>query len=278
MRREVEYVRSYFAQFRYEPELEEIHAFFPKKVARKNIALYLSRHTKNTPQGYIQTARQKRKRVERSIQKLRRLRRYFEGLSRFRCIRYVGLSGSTALLHASEADDVDLFIIAAKNRIWTARAVANLLALCFGIKRGRNMLKANDRVCLNLFFSENGLTIPTERRTEYMGHEVLQTVPIIDVNHTYRRFLKCNRWVTGFFPNVRVDSYLPYKTLTVPHRWTIERKKTSTPFDDLIEYIWRVLQIMYMKKPEGDERIEQHQLWFHPRDYQKQVRRRVFRI
>ncbi len=278
MRREIEYVRSYFSQFRYEPELEEIYAFFPKKVARKSIATYLSRHTKNTPLGYTQTARQKRKRVERSMQKLQRLRRYFEGLSRLRCIRYVGLSGSTALLHASEADDVDLFIIAAKNRIWTARAVANLLALCFGIKRGRNALKANDRVCLNLFFSENGLTIPMERRTEYMGHEVLQTVPIIDVNHTYRRFLKSNRWVTGFFPNVRVDSYIPYKTQTVPDRWTMERSNTSFILDRLIEGMWKKLQLMYMKTPVGDERIEQHQLWFHPRDYQKRVRRAVFKI
>ncbi len=278
MKREMGYVRSYFAQFRYEPEPEEIHAFFPRKIVRKNIDSLLARHRKNTPQGYIQTERQKRKRADISIQKIQRLRWYFEGLSRLRCIQYVGLSGSTALLHASEADDVDLFIITAKNRIWTARAVANLLALSFGMKRGRDALKAKDRVCLNLFFSENGLTIPEERRSEYMGHEVLQTVPIIDVNHTYRRFLQQNRWVTKFFPNVHVDSYLPHKAQMVPVRWRIVRKKTSSLLDGLTEHIWRRLQLMYMKKPKGDERIEQNQLWFHPRDYQKQVRRRVFRI
>lgn len=278
MRKEVDYVRSYFAQFRYEPEPEELYTYLPRKMARNSFISWLRRLKNYTPQGYGSLARSHRKRKNLSLKKIQRLTYFFDRVAEIGCVRYVGLSGSVALLHASAMDDIDLFVITQRNRLWSVRAATNILALICGVKRSRTARQAQDKVCLNLFFAEDELSIAPGRRTEYMAHEVLQTVPIIDVNNTYRRFIRANSWVTAFFPNVHVRSYEPVKRRYVSYSRSLHRTNTPRFLGNVLEAILRHVQLLYMRSARGDERINAKQLWFHPRDYQKQVRRAVFKI
>ncbi|MCX7881369.1 MAG: nucleotidyltransferase domain-containing protein [Patescibacteria group bacterium] len=67
-----------------------------------------------------------------------RFRLYIKLLSFFPQIKLVGLSGSIAMMNAKEDDDIDLFIITAKNRLFTGRFIAIILAELLGLRRKRN--------------------------------------------------------------------------------------------------------------------------------------------
>ena len=128
---------------------------------------------------------------------------------------------------------------------------------------------------MNLFFSEDHLRIEKKLRTEYMAHEVLQMRPILDVNQTYRKFLRENDWILSFFPNVRLSRYLPSNSSTIRYVSKNRVHSSSVLFGNILEMILRKAQLLYMAHPKGEERIEIGQLWFHPRDYSRIVKSKV---
>ena len=110
-------------------------------------------------------------------------------------IRMVALTGSLAVMNISEAADFDYMLVAARGRVWTARAFA--LAL--------NRLTRLHRytICPNLIVSENAL----EWRLHdlYSARELCQMIPIIGLD-IYNRLMRANRWVGTFLPNAFPES------------------------------------------------------------------------
>lgn len=275
MKRNLHKVLRYFLQFEYKPTFEEVYTFFPTKISKNKLRDYIDRAQKYTVGEYDTKFIVRSSQFKNAIIKIKNVRRYINVISLFPQMRMIGLSGSVAMLNAHKGDDIDLFIVSTNNRLWTARFIANLTAWFFGLKRGRGEKQAKDKVCLNLFFSESHLRIAKDRRTEYMAHEVLQTMPILDVNHTYRAFLSENDWILSFFPNVDLDRYLPDKHAYVHVSTKDNGPARESMIGNLFEDICRWLQTTYMLKPKGDERIEAGQLWFHPRDYSRMVKSKV---
>ncbi len=177
-----------------------------------------------------------------SQQKIEKVLPYIRMLSRFPQFKLIGLSGSVAMLNAEEDHDVDLFIITAKNRMFTARFIALFLVQVMGIRRPRpsgatersgatrllsqakrcgqveskkilsslqhsSLLQddksVSNKVCLNLFFDESNLSVPKFKRSEYTAHEVLQVKSLEQRDDTYSRFIDANRWVFDIFPNAQ---------------------------------------------------------------------------
>src|SRR3989344_8169404 len=117
------------------------------------------------------------KRQQISINKLSswKFNLYVKLLSLVPPVKLVGLSGSVAMLNADEDHDIDLFIITAKNRLWTGRFIILILAQLLGLRRRREDNTGKDehvaggnpltdsgvqyknKVCLNLFFDEKNL-------------------------------------------------------------------------------------------------------------------------
>lgn len=289
MRTELQKVLRYFLQFGYRPTFQEIYTFFPTKISKNKLRDYVDRTQKYTVGEYgnkfsqhtvgfrdsEESGKVRSSQFQDSLTKISKAQSYIDFISLFPQLRLIGLSGSVAMLSASQSDDLDLFIVSAQNRLWTARFISNTAAWFFGLKRSRDKKQAKDKVCLNLFFSESHLTIAKDRRTEYMAHEVLQMMPILDVNHTYRTFLTKNDWIHAFFPNVRLDRYLPNKLSHVRGRKKNSVRASGGVIGNLVEYLCRWLQLSYMSKPKGAERIEEGQLWFHPRDYSRMVKSKV---
>lgn len=271
MRTKLHRTLRYFSQFGYEPSFEEIYTFFPVKISKNKLKSYLNRTGRYTEGGYQNKFKDQSSKIKVSLNKLQKTKKYLNFISRFPQIRLIGLSGSVAMLNAKKSDDVDLFIISVRDRLWTTRFITVICAWIYGLKRSRNSKDANDKVCLNLFFSESSLKIEKKFQTEYMAHEVLQMMPIMDVNKTYRRFLEHNNWILKFFPNVRLNSYFPYNSSVVNCRFKTETHYSFGLFGNFMELILRTAQLSYMSKPQGDERIEIGKLWFHPRDYSRIV-------
>ena len=166
--------------------------------------------------------------------------------------------------NASNKDDIDLFIIASTNRIWTTRLVCLITATLFGIKRSRLEKNVSDKVCLNLFFDEKNIEMPNFKRNYYIAHEIIQLKPLINKDYTYEMFLYRNRWVCDIFPNVEFPTSLPIR-----HREA--SRLGMTYILDFIENFLKKVQLYLINKHKTKEIITDTQLWFFPEDFEDKL-------
>ncbi|KKP60062.1 MAG: hypothetical protein UR54_C0020G0005 [Candidatus Roizmanbacteria bacterium GW2011_GWA2_34_18] len=247
-----------------------------------------------------------RKQISKSKLNSPKFKLYIKLLSFFPQIKLVGLSGSISMMNAKEDDDIDLFVITAKNRLFTGRFIALMLAQLMGLRRNRessavekaryrkffngkqktvknlvSSLSSNNetmkqwnnhvrnRVCLNLFFDENNLKVPKFKQTEFVGHEVLQMRPIIVKGNTYEGFLKANEWVFRLFPNAKEDFHGLKADLHGYQRKSAINLRQS--LGDWLENFLKNLQLILINRHRTTEIITSTQLWFHPDDFEKKI-------
>ena len=306
---------KYFHFFTYYPTLTEIYTFLQAKISKNSLNKELERmgrlnvigiYKKHTPPQYSIGKKILNNKYDISKKKLDswRYRMYIKLLSFFPQIKLVGLSGSISMMNAGIGDDIDLFIITAKNRLFTGRFIALVLAQIIGLRRTRkaryqkffdgkpqtakNLVSSlsfnnetmeqysnnvRNKVCLNLIFDESALQVPKFKQTEYVGHEVLQMKPIINRDQTYERFLEANKWVQTIFPNsdlivskVKSQNYFKnFKLLTLTSNFLL------LTFN-FIESILKNLQLTLINSHRTTELISNSQLWFHPVDFGKKIK------
>ena len=299
-------VFTYFSQFSYAPSFDEIHRFLKIPISSKDLQVLLKKMTiqgsvveKNTPKGKIYTLgeysrlsfQDSNTKYQSSKLKMRKIRPYVRLLSYFPQIKLIGLSGSVAMMNADTDDDVDLFIITAASRLWTGRAVSNILAVGYGLKRRRVQLRpakrdfiggkgVKDKVCLNLFFDEARLSVPHAKKNEYIAHEILQMRPLFVRGESHKRFLSENAWVFKIFPNANrsMPVFLsPSPDLLAPKPVCRQagRKKTRSSLwiqiGGSVEFLLKKLQLLLINRHKTTEIISANQLWFFPDDFEKKL-------
>ena len=324
MEREIIKVVRYFARFEYPPTELEIYTFISLRISKvllkKRLDILIKE--KKLIQGQIKgifhyglvgkknlvDLQEKRERY--SAGKIKKIRLYLQLLSFFPQIKLVGLSGSMAMMNAEENDDIDLFVITAKNRLFTGRIIALVLAQLLGLRRTRDSNKQffynephpeceqitsgsprskkiaffsshKDKVCLNLFFDERNLKVPKFKRSEYVAHEVLQMKPIIDKDYSYGRFLEANRWVSVLFPNI---SWINSKLKTQNSKPQFKNKNFKflivifnfsflifNWLGDEIEAWLKIFQLAFINRHRTREIVTDTQLWFFPEDFEKKM-------
>ncbi len=322
-------VLSYFDLFNYPPTVEEIYTFFKKKTLSGQITSILERMAKKgiiirvkssrnnlgryTPGKYHKNNIKDQKsniknfqiRENISVEKREKVKLYIKLLSFFPQIKLIGLSGTVAMMNARDDDDIDLFIITAKNRLFTGRFIALFIAQVLGIRRSkkslvrvfekpanaRNLrlypylsnakwpfsnphtstfltestLKFRDKVCLNLFFDEKNLTVPDFKKTEYVAHEILQMKPLLDRENVYNRFLRANSWVYEIFPNALKKQEERNKK---KEEKVINRRIS---FSNSLETLLKKIELIFINRHRTSEIITDSQLWFHPDDFEKKI-------
>lgn len=329
LKKDILKVISYFAFFSYAPSFEQIYTFLPVKSTKTQLKKILNRmveegsliHKEAKPKAEEELAVQFltfnfspltsalytlpphriffKKRVDRAIlseKKANKVSHYLKILSSFPQIKLVGLSGAVAVEGTSKTDDVDLFIIAGQGRLWTARFLALFLAELLGIRRRRKAKKVKDRVCLNLFFAADDLSVPASKRNVYVGHEILQMKPLVNKDGIYDRFLAANSWVSHLFPNAKMPS----------SKFKIQNSRLSSPttqarrgqaklqfkiqsylknskllivilnlalltfnlIADTIEQLLKAFQLLIIERHKTTEIVSDTQLWFHPVDFE----------
>lgn len=197
---------AYSDVFEYPLRLEEIYRYLPIHaefeqmlpalmglnglVGQKNSFYYLTGH-ENIVEIRAQRESNSRTLLDRAVKYGRML-----GLLPF--IRMVALTGSLAVMNSAEGADFDYMLVAAPNRVWTARAFALLLnrfAHLFG-----------HTLCPNLIISENSLAWATHDL--YSARELCQMVPIAGVD-LYQKLMTANGWTKDFLPNAQPFSDIP---------------------------------------------------------------------
>ena len=110
-------------------------------------------------------------------------------------IRMVALTGSLAVMNVSETADFDYMLVAARGRVWTARA--------FALALNRLTRLHGYTICPNLIVSET--TLEWRLHDLYSARELCQMIPIMGLV-VYNRLMKANQWVRTFLPNAFIES------------------------------------------------------------------------
>ncbi len=184
-------------------------------------------------------------------------------------IKLIGVSGGLAMGNADKKDDIDLFIITAKNRLWICRLlILGFLSLTGQRRRVKaENNKAAGKFCVNMLLEEDQLI--QFRKDIYLAHEVLQMKVLWQKDGIYFKYLTDNEWAFKFLPNWIGNQY--HVLSSKYHVSNNQMQNTKYIILNTIENLAKKFQLWYMKKPEGLERIEDGALYFHPQDYRTKV-------
>ncbi|MBI2011437.1 hypothetical protein HYS91_01580 [Candidatus Daviesbacteria bacterium] len=188
-------------------------------------------------------------------------------------LKLIGISGGLAIGNSGKKDDIDLFIITSSKSVWFSRLLLIFLLNLLGLRRkkGYTRKKAIGKICTNIILDEDNLV--QLNKDIYVAHEVLQMRILYQKNNIYSRFLAENNWAFKYLPNWITSSGSKYQVLPI-----LDLKKKSSQNRYIIENtlkaletMARWLQIRYMGKPQGLERISNGALYFLPKDYRSSI-------
>ncbi|MBI2018266.1 hypothetical protein HYS96_01030 [Candidatus Daviesbacteria bacterium] len=213
----------------------------------------------------------KRKRREEQSEKYLRKAQVLASLLKIvPWIKLIGVSGGLAMGNASKSDDIDLFIITSKNRLWISRLLALGLLSLTGQRRkvGDFGRKIAGKLCLNILLEEDRLE--QNNKDIYLAHEVLQMRVLWQRDGIYSKYLSDNEWAFKFLPNW-VGERIKNNELRIKHK---KHNSLFLPLNSTLNIFERMaqkFQLWYMQTPQGMERIEDGALYFHPLDYRSRI-------
>jgi hypothetical protein len=109
-------------------------------------------------------------------------------------VRMVALTGSLAVMNVSENQDFDYMLVAARGRVWTARA--------FALALNRMARLQGYTLCPNLIISETALK--WSKKDLYSARELCQMIPIMGFD-VYYTLMQVNKWVEDWLPNAYLE-------------------------------------------------------------------------
>src|SRR3989344_1177585 len=245
-----------------------------KKVEEKDGFLFLP--------GRKQVVKTRLKREEVSEKKFPRAARFAKVLRFLPWVRAVFLTGALAAGNSHEEDDIDLLIVARKNRVWLTRLLATLLFDLLRVRRQKGKKVSADQFCLNMFLSETSLTVPDSEQNLYSAHEIVLAYPLWTKDYLHLRFLGENPWVRRYLPNVEI----PEARLKAPSG---RNSLPATVYHLLSNSFWTLadlfaqkLQLVYMRGKRTREIVERQRILFHPVDLAREIlsayRVRLYRV
>lgn len=141
----------------------------------------------------------RKKREQRSREKLKIAKRIAGWLKLIPTIQMIAVTGALAMGNSDEEDDIDLLIVTSKNRLWLSRGLIVTILRLSGNYRRPSRVK--DMICPNMLLDEGHLSVPPKERDLFSAHEVCQLKLLWDKNKIYQKFIKENQWVKRFLPN-----------------------------------------------------------------------------
>lgn len=197
---------------------------------------------------------QRKKNLPEVSKKMHRARHIAGRLSKIPSVLFIGISGSLAVGSASAEDDIDFVIITKKNTLFSTRFLIICMLHILRVRRFRNQKETADTICVNLLFDEAEMTRFTKKQDIYTAREIAQIFPLFERNNVYSNFLKANKWIKKFLPNIVIPKFI-FKT---------ENVNSIHPF---FEWFFRSFQLYWMRRHQTNEVITKNFLAFHPNDY-----------
>jgi len=131
-------------------------------------------------------------------QKYKKARRIIKLLSILPYIKMIAVTNSLAYDNAKLASDIDLFIVASENKIWTARFYANFLLKVLHLRPTAK--SKQDKICLNIFVTADNLDLQhlMIENDIYFIYWLVKLVPIYDQEGIFKKLTAENKWLNHF--------------------------------------------------------------------------------
>ena len=113
-------------------------------------------------------------------------------------LRYVAVCNNLSFSNTEEGSDIDLFIIAKKGRLFTARIFITFLLQLLGVRRHGNRIKS--RFCLSFFVDDSHLDLSSIAISNdiYLAFWLKYQTPILD-DGVSEDFILENTWIKNYF-------------------------------------------------------------------------------
>jgi len=171
-------------------------------------------------------------------------------------IKMIGVTGAVAAENSGENDDIDFLIVIARKRVWLTRfLVVMILKLTNSYRSEKH---PNNRICPNIFLSEDKLSWEEEKRDIYVANEVTLLKPIYERGQTYLKFLSSNLWCLDLLPNF--DSNLSFSQ---PKEG---KPRRTGVIGNLIEIVAMRFQLWYMRNKKTSEITDRDLIHFRKKD------------
>jgi hypothetical protein len=169
--------------------------------------------------------------VRRTAELMQRHARVISALATLPFIRMLALSGGTAHKNARGGDDIDLFVVAAGGRAYTA------YTMLFMVSR---LTKTRGVVCPNYLVDEDHLEIAYHHDL-FTAHQAISMVPIAGME-VFARFVNANdEWIRKLYPGYSPRP--PAATLGRPGlQGVFERgvELAGDRLEQLLRVVWRL--------------------------------------
>ncbi len=160
-------------------------------------------------------------------------------------ILLVWVWNSLSMNNCHKGSDIDLFIIARKNRLWTVRVFTTLYFSLLWLRKTWN--NHAGKFCLSFFITEDALSFKNIaiKNDIYLYFWILYMKPIINKDNTYNRFIKENKKWCNFSQYQDIfESNLSYIQYTgVPYK-----ERFFHLYQDIPEGIFKSLFLSWTKK------------------------------
>ncbi len=249
---------------------------FPLKIRIPRLSAFSfiprGKDTYVTLRGRTALVTRRRKRASWSGYKMQKAARVARWLRWITSVRFVGVTGGTAVGNARKEDDIDFYVIASRKTIWITRFLVTVTVEIVCSRRRPSDAFYEDKICLNMYVTDDRLAVAPGERDLFTAHEVLQMVPLWDRDGTYGKFLQANRWVERFLPKAwQEKTQSAIRQLADKTQNHNAKRKSYTYRLSLIAYqffepLARTVQLWYMHKRRSTEVVSDKVIRFHPRD------------
>lgn len=218
--------------------------------------------------GRIEIIKKRQEKEKYSLEKIKFAKKIIQKISLIPTVYFIGISGALAMKNSDKDDDIDLFVVTAKNSVWTTRLIIVIVLIFLRVYRKRNGESVSNKICLNMLVDDSSLSFSKDRNDLYTAHEIAQILPIFNRNKTYERFINSNIWIKDFLPNAFSQKpIIPFVSKTS----FINKAINYLLRIPIIEFLARSIQFRYMKKYITKETVSNNFLAFHPFDYKAHV-------
>ena len=201
------------------------------------------------------------------IQKLKIAKRAVILLQLVPYIRMIALCNSVAKGKVCAQSDIDLFIIARHNHIFTVRYFTIFFLTLFGLKTYPQKGICANRVCTSFFLSDYSLNLDrlnTGKRDRLLRADwILNLIPIFNDSNAYMDFVDKNSWIKKYYKSYYLDMSVKSRNISVSIGMFILRKMLELIFyfgiGWIVEKIVRHIQIQRLMRfkhaHHGEERM-----------------------
>ncbi|MFA5124648.1 MAG: hypothetical protein WC473_02375 [Patescibacteria group bacterium] len=251
----------YFSVIDYPLTLLEIRKFLPLPAELSKVLSALNgtglRSLVNHNRGLYHLSTDQRlpalrlKRYRLAIAKMKRAKFWTRLIARLPYVKAVAVYSSLALKNSSSESDIDLFIITASGRLWTARFFVNSFLKFFRLRAQEKNTK--DKFCASYFVSEENLSLAKVNQPGCFlpYYEGATFLFVADDKIIIEQFFCANNWL-----KIKLPNWQPSQVLI--------RQRTGRLFKGLREFTagliserhyknwqWRILPQKYFDACDG---------------------------